>query len=348
MILRAQKPDGSFGEVQMDSDGRILVADGLFRPQDILNFPSVGTPRTAILEGADPEPGAMLYHGAGVDGVVRNIWLIAVIAGPNWSDIAADAELRIWTGLGDVADRTAAPAEEPTCRINLKTLLGAHYDATGPTAPRGNGILDMRKTPKGPVSALIMQLTTPIPFRNGVLIQLFAEHPDVTPAALILPSYQVIEYELGSLADFPYADWRLRAASHSAVVPHGDTATFLNVPADKGMLVGTFVSVDGQADNLFLENNWAFRPDGSATDIWQTSGSEDLFGMEAYYFEAGAFCADQWGCYYKDAAQFQYEAYRLFTKAPIIWRNGMVGRWVRTDDNTHDVQLDVTTLYYAP
>ena len=78
-----------------------------------------------------------------------------------------------------------------------------------------------------------------------------------------------------------------------------------------------------------------------------------MFGTEAYYLQAGAFIAQEWGCTYKQVqiagAPLQFEAYRFFDRSPIFWQDGIVGGWTRDeDDHIGNVTLHTTMLYYAP
>ncbi|MDO8684906.1 MAG: DUF2961 domain-containing protein [Armatimonadota bacterium] len=344
-ILRAQKPDGTIGDVQMDAEGRLLVNDGLSVPQGILDYPHCGTPKTYWSEtGAEK---AILYLGAGNSGVVRTLWFTADMGNPggcDWTQLAADnARLKIWTGLGTLADPEALPEAAPDVDIPLATILGGHYDPVGPTglATRlfdAAGLAD----PGGLQYSYMLQLNVPIPFENGVLAQITS----TDTYGFHLPGYRWAAYELGALPSWRYKDWRLRSASFSGAATTGQQKTLMSVADGPGMICGLWVSASNSGGNLvFAEGNWQFKTDGSETVNWETSGMEDIFGAEFYGFAPGVKATPYWGLTYKASAA--YEAYRIFTRDPIIWSDGIVGLW-QAPAFGGTLTLDTLYLYYAP
>ncbi len=326
-------------------------------PIDILNFPHVGTQRTQWRDGTvTPKPAHLLYLGGGNDGIVRKIWFtLSLGETATWPDLLGQ-ELHIYTGTGTLADPALKPTTYTTRTIiPLATLLGANYDPIGPhisTAPgqvlnKGWDVANSRDTGDSAFS-----FKFPIPFADGILIQLWTATTNITAGI----GFAWVAYEIGPLPSWKYKDWRLKAdavGTHPAA--KNSDVTWLNVTSNPGMLVALACSMDdpdtGDPAWLYLEENFSLYPDGNSTPVWQTSGTEDLFGVNGYWFMLGAVQNPDNGTTFIDAASRIFEGYALFLDAPIFWTNGCVGKFHVSNDahyTTDGLNVDILALYYAP
>lgn len=328
----------------------------MYTPQDILNrFPRVGTPRTQTSENITAPNGTFLYLGAGQSGVVRSIFGTS-FALADWTDMN-DLEMRVYIGAGDITNLAAPPAEHLSAVIPLGPLLGAVYHAApAPNTLYSNRALDYTRGVGPSTSGDSFCWRLPVPFEDGILIQIWSRGgvPAVVPH--VMNDYFWTQYEVGSTS-FPYQKWRLKARSllaHTVVTEDSETTIF-DAPGEAGMLVGVFASMRGLFTDagpyMYLEGNWRLYLDGESAASWETSGSEDLFGVNTFYFQLGEVQTPNWGVTYLSVADV--EAYRLFYDDPIIWANGgrlaiqnTVGEWAEPD--TDVTELNILALYYAP
>ncbi len=321
---------------------------GYYTPQDILRFPYVGTQKTDWFDGSaeatalhgGTTPNYLLYLGAGQNGVVRQIFSVGNNNLVDWTDMD-DYELRIYTGAGDLTalQRANPPSQYLDAKIPLGILLGAVYNTNKPAnQPIETAILDYSRSQDA-----VMTFNLPIPFENGILIQFWKISPEAVNTSL--GAYHWVSYETGTTS-FPYQSWRLKASAlHHTTVNDENGATFMDVSGKAGMLLGLYSSIKSVAGlgEDFNEENWTFYPDGETNPVWQVSGTEDMFGLNPYYYSAGVQTHMNWGTTFIDTPA--YESYRLFVRDPLIWQNSLRGFYPTTGESTLD--LNILTLYYA-
>ena len=328
------------------------AADGYFTPQDILRYPRLGVQKTWWEDGrflfGDNDSTSVLYLGAGNNGVIRSMWMCGLPNITNYTDLN-NYELRIYVGAGDVADKTAPSSDYLTAQIGIGPLLGRVYDNVASNYVVETPIVD-HLTVAGPKN-MALTFNAPIPFTNGVLVQLWDRVADTLSAC----TWHWATYELGE-TNFPYKAWTLRAQTRRhTIVNSAEYDTFLTVPSGAGMLLGVFASFESQVDTVsmaFLEGNWCFQPDAATSEVWQTSGGEDLFGMEPLYFDSGVHRNYNWGC--TNITETQAEAYRIFVRDPLIWDDGIIGKFQNAFYGSGDlgatsnvVEVSILTLYYG-
>ncbi len=328
-------------------------------PQEILRYPHVGTPLTQQRTSNWSTP--VFYVGAGTSGVVREIWLTVTPYGAErtnaWSDIPL-YELRVYSDCGDVATLSEPPATSLTCRMPLAQLFGAQYDATG------MGTNTYRRSEwletgwhSGLLNSFTMRLKLPMPFSDGMLVQLWrtVDGTAALPDDLDHFAYIYTWYEQGSLPSWPYSNWRLRGGIPgtsyfgTAIGTAAAPGTFINIADGPGMLVGIYESIKdlhGTPSGAYLEENWTFNLDGQTGTSWQTSGHEDLFGMGAFYFAIGQHTEPDWGIQYADSTNYIFESYRWFDPHPIMWTDGCVGCVPNSATNPYEAYI--LPIYYAP
>ncbi len=333
---------------------------GYFTPQDILRYPSVGTQQTDWWDnGTDTnfrhatEPNYLLYLGAGQSGVVRNVWMTGTVNFTNWTSVD-DYELRIYIGAGDIANVANPPAAYLTTTIPLGIMLGAVYDSSRTAnQPVETSVLDYaRSSVASPlINTPTLSLNLPIPFENGVLIQVWKRSTNTVD--LTLSKYHWVSYEVGATT-FPYQTWRLKAQTLRDSLQETDqNVEFFNVASKPGMLAGIFSSTRSVGDVAgwmdYNEANWTFYPDGASQPVWQTSGAEDLFGINPFYYAGGEITKHDWGT--TQLASGAVEGYRLFIKDPLIWQNGIRGVFPNGFFNAgyegNLLDVNFLTLYYA-
>jgi hypothetical protein len=324
---------------------------GYSTPQDILTrYPRLGTPRNQWDENGKTRN--LLYLPAGSNGVVRNLWFAGIDSLSGYTDLD-NYELRIYVGPVAEADTLAPPSEYLSAQIPLGLLCGTVYDVERGNATVTTPLLDYQSNTGGTFKVFSIQLNTPIPFQNGVLLQIWERDP-VRP---VIATWKWCTYDVGTTT-FPYQTWRLKAATYRGILSYTDPyATFMDVASGSGILLGLWASIratpDGPSRNTdFLEGNWMLLPDGETSATWQTSGCEDLFGTNCCYFSGGEQVHDGWGLTYFDADTARFEGYRTFVRDPIMWTDGIVGRWQNylysADSADTDVtDVNITTLYYG-
>ncbi|MFH0829249.1 MAG: DUF2961 domain-containing protein [Candidatus Kerfeldbacteria bacterium] len=327
---------------------------GYFTPQDIYRFPYVGPQKTDWWDNYPSTvhpttPNYLLYLGEGKSGVVRNIWSVGSTIGfSDWTDVD-DYELRIYVGAGNIADTANPPTQYLTAQIPLGMLMGGVYDTTKtPGQVYQTAVMDYSGG-----SNIALTLSLPIPFENGILIQYWNRTGTPQPVTG-LSNYHWVSYEEGT-SSFPYQSWRLKAATLRNTMNYNDPeSTFLNVSSKPGMLVGIFASFKPTGDQTNqpdpYEGNWRFYTDGSGDPVWQTSGGEDILGLNPFYFSAGEIATQNWGTTYWDGVS-KSESYRLFVQDPIIWQNGIRGALQNGLYNAGSsdpmFEANILTLYYA-
>lgn len=328
---------------------------GYFTPQDILRYPSFGTQKTDFYDNYSTaqhptEPNYLLYLGAGKNGVVRHVFTVGMTpVFTNWTQIN-DYELRIYTGAGNIADTANPPSQYLDAQIPLGVLMGGVYDAARvKNISVETSIIDYMRAD----SNVTFTLNLPIPYQNGVLIQIWQKSPSQVFTGL--GKYHWAAYEEGDTT-FPYADWRLRASTATGTMNLNQTEKeFLNEPSGAGMLVGLYSSFKPINDSAtmpdYLEANWSFYMDGSLTADWQTSGGEDIFGLNPFYFSAGEKGDQYSGTTYWDVDTSISEMYRIFTRDPIMWRNGVRGTYpnavLDTNGSIAILETNILALYYS-
>jgi hypothetical protein len=326
----------------ISAQAQVVAAPYSYSPAAIYEWPHVGTQKTQYYDGAGSARARdLLYLGAGNSGVARTVWFTGIGALSNWTDMSK-YDIRIYTGAGNIANTAAPDTAHMTCKIPLGILTGGVYDALRAAGTVETPVVDYQVMAAGAA----VSLNIPIPFSNGILIQLWNN----TTNAVVSCAYHWTSYEVGA-SSFPYAGWVLRAQTKVATVAAPDTATtFLTVPSGTaGMLVGLFSSMSSDEEIAYVEGNWRFYPDG-VTEPWETSGGEDIFGVNAYVFTAGEVTHENWGCTHtlQDEAPFVAESYRIFRRDPLIWSSGMIGTFQRPADvNPGAYTMKVLTLYYA-
>lgn len=327
--------------------------EDVFALQDILErFPRLGSSRSDWWDGIGSEdapgqqilhesrPDYLIYLGAGNSGVVRGIWGASMHL-PTWGSLN-DYELRIYTDAGDIENVLAPPAEHLTATIALGPLLGAVYDTARGACTFSTPILDYFNGGTAQQSdGFALNLRLPIPFANGILIQVWKRTgiPAVDPS--LFGDYHWVTYELG-LSSWAGMQYRLKAASvHGIHVASQDEAVVLNTNGKDGLLVGVFASASA---SIVVEGNWRGYADGESVAGWQTSGYEDLFGVNPYAFSGG----EQQGPYagVTHIGETGIEAYRLFLRDPIHWMTGFKLAHQRDQNEGGEWDLSAVALYY--
>jgi hypothetical protein len=295
----------------------------------IYQYPYCGNAKTQHYDGGVITQPYQFYLTEG-SGVVRSFWTLMP------SD-PATKNLRIWVGAGDIADLSSPPADKLLVDIPLKTLLGMKW-GTLSTSEKCTFGFDFDD---GGITWWL-----PIPFEDGILIR-FDDTVSTLPND---HGYCWTSYDSGVIPDWPYNAWRLKSGGYSGDLAAEATATYLDEADGPGMLAGLFFGgYQATAEaGQFLENNFELRMNGSETSDWQTSGAEDLFGLNPYYFSKGVRTTRNWGCYYADGTDFKYEAYRWFERDPVIWHAGCQGLFTAGNGLVNPLNLDIYTLYYAP
>lgn len=322
---------------------------------DIYNFPTIGPTQTQWKDAsAGNRPDSCLFYlGAGNSGVVRELWF----TGDYNSEDPNGVEIRIYVGQGDVANFSSpswASSAYLMARIPLGPFLGTLYGAAGSNVPRETAILDFSQA--ADATAFTVGLKLPIPFENGILIQMWRWQTNVNVDVLVggaLNPYSWCSYETGSSSS-KFQHWRLRSAPiYRKRVAATDTATTIFTTASAGQLVGVYSSVKDSANAgtaAYIEGNWRFYADGAATTdapTWETSGYEDLFGMNAFGFANGENVKWTWGCTdtSSTSARFQSEAYRLFTQTPVRWTKSAT--MTLQNPSAAAYRIDAAILYYT-
>jgi len=339
-----------------------------FNPEDLSRLPALisgfrpfGSSASQYIDNATGASTEICYLGAGIAGCITNMLVIPYAIA--WSDLD-DVHLRIYTDLGDVADKSdptagKTPGSYQLCEIPLDVLLGAAYDPTGPSAttPRSNDIYALEQSS----TYICIVFKERILFENGVLVQLW------NSTARVGLMFSQAFYCTGS-TPVEYQGWRLKSDRNTtafnkyATLAPNETTTFINVASDRGVMRAVFMSLKSTevsavvGADACLENNFKWWLNGasqSGNATVETSGTEDLFGAGMFYFACGAQGFNDWGVTYKNKVsdnEFYVEAYRIFPVGDIIWSNGAVGKWknVPSDDDAPTVQMSLLTLYYAP
>jgi hypothetical protein len=331
---------------------------------DIFNdFGYVGPPKTQWVD-ADSSRGdsCVFYLGAGNSGVVRSVWM----SGTGWNtlDSLCNYELRIYVGAGDIVNKSNPPAEHLCATLPMSTLLGVEYKRAGTDTVVSTRMMDY--TLLSPLGTVALQLHLPIPFENGIAIQVWnnawnaivpgvaedSEHGDL---ARVIADFSWVGYETG-VSTSPYQHWRLRSASLLRhVVTAADTATdFMNVASGAGKMVAWFVSVKdsstiaaGDGAPNWAEGNWRIYPDGAVGSPWETSGAEDLFGTNAYWYTLKERLTPNWGTTHFEKNGRFTEGYRMFYGDPVVWNNGVRCALQQNATNPKPYVLNITALYYS-
>jgi hypothetical protein len=337
----------------MKSNRVPFINEDLFQPQQIYNYPHCGTQKTKVVDFQHPNDvsNSILYLGEGESGVVRQFWTVFPV-GYTWTSmVLLRPEIRIYVGAGDITDFAAPPAENLVCTLKLFDFLGATYDGDRVGVQmRSNSIYDLFYDGTN----VTFKFKRPMPFENGILIQ-FVD----TDSGLVLDTgISWATYETGDMPHWRYRNWRLRShyatktLEHRAEAPF-DSIKWLDVASGEGMVDSLFFNiadVNASAMPICLENNFEAKVDGSETINWQTSGFEDLFHAEPYYFLAGEKIYPDWGVTFIEGTnQLPISGYNVFgIYESFIFKNGCIGTVTLSQDDGTDVDMNFTTLYYAP
>jgi len=359
--------DGSGAVRQGSTTPTKQAINSSFRLSDILDYPIVGPSRSTWRDGAYTGPRnlatqgytpgfSLLRLGAGVSGVIRDIWAPIVMAKESFYDrhsqnhilwwdeiddpnIAPDRDLRnwrlrVWTDCGDVADESCPPPDRLAIDLPYAAIVGGYFQPKPvSTFTICTDYLDCGYLVTGGGSGVVLSLRFPIPFSNGVIVQVgyLAGTRWVPYGAPEDVVYYRVSYQLGSLPPTPYSGFRLKTGRFVGCTAPGRDAVFIDEESGRGAIVFLWLSVYCPTLTC-LEANMTFRTDGPNQD-WQASATDDLIGVRGcVYFEQGRFLDRQAGCIYTDnriASDTDDatvgEAYKVFTTDLVYWTNGCLG-----------------------
>ncbi len=322
----------------------------------VFDWPRIGTSKTNFIEGTAPHQMSpeypILYLGAGNSGVVRSIFFTAPMA--NFDTHVY--RMRVWTGAGNLQDFTDPPSQCLRMDVPLKSLWFTWFHNRQTDVYPTEWLWVAPLAESGLLAPIpgVFQFLLPIPFTNGILIQVgeINDEDDWVPLETA-SAFTWTGYELGSLPNWTYQNYRLKAAFVEAITnDQNPTVTFLNEPSGGGVLAGMLLSQQGQqADQApeWLENNLKFKFDGESSPEWQVSGTEDFFGSNGYWFRWGLVQLPRWGLcrqtLYAPNIKPAYEMYRWFDRDPVFWTNGAIGQF-SVPAYHHDVIHKFLTFYY--
>jgi hypothetical protein len=359
-ILRAAAASGGGTGLTAEQIAELLayadLAGKTYHPKSILDYPAIGSSlsemRSEVVD--DPDATWLMYQGAGTSGVVRNIHATqCATMGTRTLLTSGDAFVKVWCDVGDLTaeEKANGPASTPTLELPLAIYCGAIYDLTSDSKALETAIGTYSLVAAPPsnesISAFTIDLNLPMPYSNGIFIQLWAFGAPSTGG------FSSCTYESGALPNWPYKDWRLRGTSVlKQTVAKNASQTWLTVAAEKpGMLVGLWYSMLTAAeDKSFLRSDFTLTPDGLETGSWKSAGVDGVLEGNAYFVTAGLLQRLRSGVTSIEyVTNTSIEAYRLFTDAPLIWQDGAVGTWVNGSLGTPGtVEFSSFALYYAP
>ena len=323
------------GDATIANTGAVTISRN---KMELFHFPSVGTTKT--LQHAY-EDGNILYLGAGNSGVIRTIWFTTHTF-PEGGDNSA--RLRIYSGTGNLTPPYAPNANYLLVDLPLFSLMGCWFTGE-PTTPRWieTSIFDSGVDAGRHKS---FQLRLPMPFSNGCLIQVgYGNGVNFVPLSTAVWSW--VSYETGTLPS-GLGDYRLRSAGFHGNLTSNQPTVFLNRASGDGVLAAILASQQ-VTDPGEYEYNWSFKFDGASSPQWETSGTEDLFGCNPFYFDLGTIQRLRGGTIAKlsiaSPAQYVHESYRIFDSDPLCWANGAIG-YLGSHAFTGTQTAHIETLFY--
>lgn len=321
-------------------------------PGAALLYPSVGVSRTLAYDTA-PDVARPLLAVEG-SGVVRSIWttLESVwdlrTALPDGESATPDVRIRVYADSQGALDVSALT---PTIDLPILLLAGCQWARpegwTWPYLDRG---LRLAISPRG------LEFAYPMPFSDGITITLetaACEGLDFNsgyPFSVGGSAFSWVQYELGNLPSGLLRRQRLKGALATGA-SDADSQPFVLASEDDGAgcVVGLFGAqrwTTGSGQNLMLERNWQIAtPSGDV--LWQTSGTEDLFRSNGFYFENGVQEGPDAGLFFALEDRGDVEYWRVFEpgRAP-TWADG-VSLQLQGSSNVQEKFLGrFVTLYY--
>lgn len=339
-----------------------------FFPSDILlKHPKVGNTFTVMREGLHANSNnvtgnCIVYLGAGKSGIVRKIWFACSLAWlipvPTWEDLK-DWRLRVYTDQGDllVDDEydtvTPPPDTDPDVDISLASILGAYFRGWPGDEHIEANLHETVTLTWNQEHCIGITLNVPIPFDDGILIQLGKMIDGVFCPNYVPLIYQWSIIDKGRLPDtissfvWPYKTWRLKSGSWDGATSVGNSAVFLREYSGGGQAIMLFFAGKNDEGNAsFAEENWTFDT-GNPTAKWEVSGTEDIFGVRnIFYFLLGKYNGRLFGLMHKDTTvgNAEVEAYKYFTDDSLWWKDGCFGYLPCI--GTPITEGHITCLYY--
>jgi hypothetical protein len=335
--------------------------------QQILDFPVLGPSQTqwADLSAGNIADQYLLRLGAGVSGVVRNVefyWLISMgrlgrilwSGGSGYTDLK-NWRIRVYVDCGDVADLSNPPAGALAVDLPWATLLGGEYGAE----PAGERCIETDLfsilyfsdgAPDG-VRAVCMSLRVPIPFENGVLIQIGWMNGNTwVPLAGTSDRefvYHECGYELGVLPA-TYADVRIKSRRTVATNAAPGDLTILDETSNAGWMIALWLAMSqANLQEGCFESDPSFTTDRTLGTVWQVGGVESLGGIQqAYYFSLGP-VLDRLSGTLQTQENHGAEIYSLFMRRPLRWTDGCSGVYPMLGDAEGKYNGSITLLYYV-
>ncbi|MCE5229349.1 DUF2961 domain-containing protein [bacterium] len=304
-------------------------------------YPRVGKPHSVARDTANAN-GTILYLGAGTTGVVREFFTTYFMGGPlpsgRYNELTDNVRIRIYVGAGDVTDFSNINQSCLCADIPIALLFCRDHDSSMTSAFNYNTeFINLGVTGNGGYPSL--QFKMPIPFVNGIIIQMTDNI-----GAPITTNYTWADYEVGPRPTGQYQNWKFRS-SFSAGSMSG-TRTFLNVASGSGALLGLWSSCDEDTDTMWPEYNWSFWIDGdnpAGTATWSVSGWEDIF-FNAYYGLSAPGIYREYGLL-KSATAPGLSAFAYLHNQNIEWVKGIVGKYPYVGGQINNFK--VLTLYYG-
>lgn len=180
----------------------------------------------------------------------------------------------------------------------------------------------------GASGGLGLKLSLPIPFSTSIQIQY--ENNTGTNVTV----WSMISYQLGVPNIYPYTKklFVVPNLNLGGASPVDTVLTFLNIsPGTPGRLAGFFWIADPASGSASpgtgpLEGKFKIYVDGAMSPTYQSSGSEDMFGMAGYFSGySSPVIAGDYGLLQKGSST--YEAYRFFIKDPIVFQSSLKITW---------------------
>ncbi|MEN6532344.1 MAG: DUF2961 domain-containing protein [Bryobacteraceae bacterium] len=318
--------------------GRVYSIDSA--KQFMTAYPRVGKPQCVQTDAINAN-GTILYLGAGNTGVAREFFTAYFGGGLEYGDMGDTVFIRIYVGAGNVSDFSNINQTYLLANIPLAMLYLYEHDNKTVAKNYDTEFLNIGVSSSngGTLLCPSIQFKMPIPFSNGIVIQMTD-----SAGAPIGTHYTWASYELGQLPSGYYKNWRFRSAYSSGAI--SSTRTFLNVSSGSGALLGIWSSCTNAVTNDWPENNWSFWIDGDSqagTATWAVSGWEDLF-FNAFWGATVPGIYREYGLLKTDGSD-GLSGYAYLHNKNIEWTSGIVGKFPYS--GTEMTSFKVLTLYYG-